>query len=301
MNAFRHRLAFVVATKDRPDDLRRLLRSLAGQAVPAAEVVVVDGGDAPVSDIAREFPRTAVRVLRHRPPSAARQRNAGIEAVGPDATLIGILDDDSVLAPDAVREMLAFWETAPERIGGASFNLANPPSLFAAGLKHLPLAERLGLYSAKPGAVLPSGFQVMTGTVAENLSVRWLSTLSSVWRREVFREFRFDEWFGGYSYLEDLDFSYRVGRKYGMMIVASARQFHHPSPRGRIGGYPFGRREVENRLYFVRKYPELSVPKCYLALIVRAGLSLVQAVRERNVYYLDRMAGNIVALLASLV
>jgi len=301
MNAFRHRLAFVVATKDRPDDLRRLLGSLAGQAVPAAEVVVVDGGDTPLGDIGREFPGTAIRVLRHRPPSAARQRNAGIEAAGPDATLIGILDDDAVLAPDAIGEMLAFWEAAPERTGGASFNLANPPALFAAGLKHLPLAERLGLYSANPGDVLPSGFQVMTGTVTENLSVRWLSTLSSVWRREVFREFRFDEWFGGYSYLEDLDFSYRVGRRYDLTIVASARLHHHPSPRGRIGGYLFGRREVENRLYFVRKYPELSVPKCYLALAVRAGISLTQAVRERNAYYLDRMAGNIVALLASLV
>jgi len=149
--------------------------------------------------------------------------------------------------------------------------------------------------------VLPSGFQVMTGTVTENLPVQWLSTLSSVWRREIFREFRFDEWFGGYSYLEDLDFSYRVGGKFDMVIVASARQFHFPSPHERIGGYRFGRREVENRLYFVRKYRELSVPKCYFALAVRAGLSLVQAVRERNAHYLDRMAGNIVALLSSMV
>jgi len=300
MDAPRHKLAFVVPTKDRPDDLSRLLRSLAGQTGPVAEVVVVDGGDRPLGPLAGAFPGLPVRVLRHRPPSATRQRNVGIDAVGPEATLVGILDDDSVLATDAVGKMLSFWEAAPARLGGASFNLANHPALFAAGLKHLPLAERLGLYSARKGAVLSSGFQVMLEGVSEDLRVQWLPSGTSVWRRGVFREFRFDEWFGGYSYLEDLDFSYRVGRSFDLAVVAAARQFHYPSPCGRLGGYSFGRREVANRLHFVRKHPELSVAKCYLALSVRAGLSLVQAVRCREAYYLERMAGNVAALLASL-
>ncbi len=301
MDAHRHKLAFVVPTKDRPDDLSRLLRSLAGQTGPVEEVVIVDGGDRPLGPLAEAFPGLSVRVLRHRPPSATRQRNVGIDAVGPKASLIGILDDDSVLVPDAVEVMLSFWDAAPARLGGASFNLANPPGLVAAGLKHLPLAEWLGLYSARKGAVLPSGFQVMLDGVTENLSVQWLPSGTSVWRRQVFSDFRFDEWFGGYSYLEDLDFSYRVGRSFGLAVVAAARQFHFPSPRGRLGGYVFGRREVANRLYFVHKNPELSVAKCYLALLFRAGLSLVQAVRCREAYFLERMAGNVAALLASLV
>jgi glycosyltransferase involved in cell wall biosynthesis len=301
MDAHRHRITFVIPTKDRPDELRRLVRSLADQSAPAAEIVIVDGGERPLGPFAADFPGLPIRVLRHRPPSATRQRNVGIAAVGPEATLIGILDDDSVLAPDAVREMLSFWDTAAGRVGGASFNLVNHPGVFAAALKRLPLCERLGLYSARKGAVLPSGFQVMIVNVTADLPVQWLPSGTSVWRREVFRDFRFDEWFGGYSYLEDLDFSYRVGREYDLVVVAAARQFHYPSPRGRLGGYRFGRREVVNRLHFVRKNPELSSAKCYLALTVRAGMSLAQAVRRREAYYLERMAGNIVGLLASLV
>jgi glycosyltransferase involved in cell wall biosynthesis len=301
MDAHRHKLAFVVPTKDRPEELPRLLRSLAGQSAPIVEVVVVDGGDVPLAPLADAFPDLLLRIIRHRPPSATGQRNVGIEAVGPDATLIGILDDDSVLEPDAVEAMLSFWDAAEAGIGGASFNLVNHPPVAAASLKRLPLAERLGLYSARKGAVLPSGFQVMLEGITADLKVDWLPSGTSVWRREVFREFRFDEWFGGYGYLEDLDFSYRVGRAYGLAVVAAARQFHYPSPRGRLGGYRFGRREVANRLYFVRKHPELSLPKCYLALTVRAGMSLVQALRSREVYYLERTAGNIVAMLGSLV
>ncbi len=301
MDAHRHKLAFVVPTKDRPDDLGRLLGSLAGQTARVSEVVVVDGGDRPFGPLAGAYPGLPVRVLRHRPASATRQRNVGIDAVGPEATLIGILDDDAVLTPDAVEVMLGYWDSAPDRLGGASFNLVNHPPLFAPGLKHLPLAERLGLYSARKGAVLSSGFQVMLEGVAENIDVEWLPSGTSVWRREVLGRFRFDEWYGGYSYLEDLDFSYRVGRSYGLAVVAGARLFHYPSPRGRLGGYRFGRREVTNRLHFVRKHPELSVGKCYLALSVRAGLSLVQAVRCRKAYYLERMAGNVAALFGSIL
>src|SRR5512143_2844273 len=103
------RLVFVVATKDRPDELARLWRSLAAQTRLPDEVVIVDASarPAPPADA-----RTARPALRHIPTgvaSAARQRNLGIEAAGRDAAFLGFLDDDAVLEPDAVAEMLRFF------------------------------------------------------------------------------------------------------------------------------------------------------------------------------------------------
>jgi len=301
MPVFTNKLSFVVPTKDRPDELRRLLASLAAQSALPAEVIVVDGSGDPVRGVAEECRALPVRYLRSLPPSATRQRNEGIRAACPAHDLIGILDDDSVLAPDACEAMLRFWETAAPDVGGASFNLVNHPPVFAAGLKHLPLSERIGLYSARPGAVLPSGFQVMLAGIEADTAVQWLPSGTSVWRRDVFRAFRFDEWFAGYSYLEDLDFSYQVGRTCRLVVVANARQFHYPSSRGRLAGYRFGLREVANRLHFVRKHEELSAAKCYLGLTVRALLSLVMAVRERNRDYVRRTAGNVVGMAKSLI
>jgi len=295
------KLTFVVPTKDRPDELRRLLESLEIQTRPPDEVIVVDGGAAPVREVVERCRGLQVRYLRSLPPSATRQRNFGIRSVHPDHDLIGILDDDSVLAPEACEEMLRFWETASADIGGASFNLVNHPPLFASGLKHLRLAERIGLYSRMQGTVLPSGFQVMLSNLNENRTVQWLPSGTSVWRRTVFQAFRFDEWYAGYSYLEDLDFSYQVGKNFTLVIVAAARQYHYPSPRGRMNGFRFGQKEVANRLHFVRKHKELSVAKCYLALTIRACLSLVLAVRERDCDYVRRTAGNVVGLVRSLV
>jgi len=55
------RLAFVVATKDRPEELRRLWRSLLAQTRRPDEVVVVDASAAPSPPAG---PRTEPPVLR---------------------------------------------------------------------------------------------------------------------------------------------------------------------------------------------------------------------------------------------
>jgi GT2 family glycosyltransferase len=290
------KIAFVVATKDRPAELERLLLSLARQERKPDEVVIVDGGEPGVAGVLARPGLSGLRLryLRCRPPSAARQRNRGIRQVGPDIDLVGFLDDDAVLAPGAMAGMMDFWERAAGDIGGAQFNMTNHPAIFAAGLKRLPFVAALGLYSGRPGEVLPSGFQVMVGPVERTVFVRWLGSGASVWRRSVFAAESFDEWFQGYSYLEDLDFSYRVGKRLRLAVVGGADYEHLPASEGRGGGFRFGRREAVNRLYFVTKHPELSRLRCLMTLSLRLAISLAMAVRERKVYYLARAAGTLV-------
>jgi GT2 family glycosyltransferase len=296
MNPARLKIAFVVATKDRPAELERLLLSLAGQERKPDEVIIVDGSEKSVAGVldGPGLSKLKLRYSRCRPPSAARQRNRGIALVSPAVDLIGFLDDDAVLAPGAMSRMMDFWETASGDIGGAQFNLINYPPIFAGGLKRLPFVAAFGLYSGNPGDVLPSGFQVMIGPVEKTVFVRWLGSLASIWRRKIFTTEKFDEWFQGYSYLEDLDFSYRIGKRYRLAVIAGADCEHLQASGGRSGAFRFGRRESINRLYFVSKNPELSRLRCILTLLLRLAISLVMAVRERKVYYLARAAGTLI-------
>jgi len=295
------KLTFVVATRDRPEELRRMWRSLCRQTRPPDEVVVVDAGAGPSPleglDPAA-FPATHIRAER---PSSAGQRNAGLDAVSPGTDLVGFLDDDAVLEEGAVEEMIRFWEGADGAVGGAAFNLVNHPPLDLASLKHTRLAESLGFYSKRPGTVAPSGFQTMIGFVERTTWTDWLPSGASVWRREVLRHHRFDEWFDGYSYLEDLDFSYRVGKSFKLAVVAGARYSHLQAPGGRGGGYAFGLREVLNRIHFVKKYPELSLRKCYAALAMRLLMNIVFAARGRQASFLARAFGNTVGLAKSVI
>ncbi len=292
-----HRLALVIATKDRPNELRRLLLSVRRQTRRPEQIIIVDGGAAPVGDVVGAFDDLNITYRRSLPPSSSRQRNEGIDLAGPDITLIGFLDDDCVLEDDSIRAMMDFWVTVYDDVAGASFNMLNhPPSDFFR-LKRLPFVKRLGIYSIDPGHVLPSGFQTTIGQAPHTICVRWLPSGAAVWRRNIFLETRFDDWFDGYGYLEDLDFSYEVGRRHRLVVVAEAGYVHLPCWDSRAGEFAFGRKEVRNRLHFVRKHPELSITKCYLSLGFRFTINVVLAFQERRIGHLQRALGNICGLI----
>lgn len=89
-------ISIVVCTRDRSESLARCLASLAAQAGPAREVVVVDS--APADDAARRvaaaFP---CRYVREERPGLDRARNRGLaEARG---ALVAFTDDDVEAAP----------------------------------------------------------------------------------------------------------------------------------------------------------------------------------------------------------
>jgi GT2 family glycosyltransferase len=136
-------------------------------------------------------------------------------------------------------------------------------------------------------------------SLQETTYVRWLPSGAAFYTKEALEEFPFDEWFENYSYLEDLDLSYRIGKKYRLAVLADARFYHYPSEVGRASAYLFGKKEVLNRLYFVSKHPEFSRPLCCLALSLRTLMSLLLGVRRFEADYLRRAAGNFVGFAMS--
>jgi len=288
------RIALVVATSDRTREIRKMLASLSAQSSPPERIIVVDAASA--KGVIAEFPSLDVVHMESPVRSAARQRNIGIGAVGGSADIIGFADDDVEFEPDAFRAMKDFWRRAPADLGGAAFNMLNHPPLSFRALKNSVFSEALGLYGSRPGAVLPSGFHTLIGKVAADRIVEWLPTGAVLWRKGIFDAYRFDEWFGGYSYLEDLDFSYRIGRSFRLAVVADAGYYHYPAREGRGSGVVFGRREVLNRIHFVRKHPGLSLGKCFLALAVRAQMSLWEGIGHGSAYGFRRAWGNFLGL-----
>lgn len=296
-SATMHSISLVVATKDRPGDLERLLESLRCQSAPPAEIVVVDASSEPAEPVVARFPELTIRYLKYWPPSASAQRNAGILACNPASTLIGFADDDTTFEPNAFVRMLHFWNEAPLDVLGAAFNIRNYPRRRSTFLKHSRLAEWLGLYSPETGSVSLSGWQTVTGEISSTKFVDWLPSGAVLFRRDVFRLKMFDETFENYSYLEDLDLSYSLSRMGRLAIVADAGFFHFPSTGGRVSMRQFGRVEVRNRLYFVRKQG-LSISRCYTALAIRMIMSVLSGLIHCDGSLLARAAGNVEELCA---
>lgn len=290
------KLAIIVATRNRAKELRNLLTNIGRQSHLPNRIIIVDSSEVGDEKLVGEFPRLSIAYFRYSLASASRQRNFGLTKIGPEIQVVGFLDDDSLLEPDSLRIVLEYLARSSSTLAGVSLNMVNHPMLAFELLKHTGLAERLGIYSRRGGMVLPSGFQTMIGRVREETHVQWLPSCAVFWKTSILEEYRFDEWYSDYSYLEDLDLSYRIGKKYDLVVIAEAGYQHLPSPAGRIGGFRFGKKEVLNRVYFVRKNPELSVAKCFLALGARAGLSFVMFLRCGDPTFLQRILGNFVGI-----
>lgn len=283
-------IAYVVPTKDRPDDLRKLLDSLQRQSVQADQIVIVDGSETPVEPLVAEYPDLPLTYVRVFPPSLARQRNAGMAALLPNITVAGYLDDDLELDPSATESMRAFWSTAGPDMGGAAFTIVNQPSRGRLGAL---LSDVFLLNGRAQGKVLASGFA--TSILPRDTTERtdWLYGGATLWSRRVIEEFSYDEWYIGHGYLEDLDYSHRVAQRYSLYVVAEARCWHWPKPVRIEQNYVLGRQQVVNRLYFRRKFPRISTTAFLWAMFGQSVRNLLEPLQTRDRAGWIRLQGNL--------
>lgn len=297
---FKEKLAIIIPTKDRHKDISCLLESILSQGVKPTQIIVVDGGSKPVENLLKRYSTLEIDYIRSLPPSLTVQRNVGLKKLKDEVTLVSFLDDDVVLGREALKNMMRFWDNKSQDIAGAGFNLTNVPYRGSVFMEKLFFVN-----PEKPGAVLRSGFQSKNHLVKETTPVRWLSGGSMVWRRSLFGEFQFDEWFEGYGHCEDLDFSYRVGSKYKMFIVADANAQHFSenmtSQENIEFSFILGKMQVMNRLYLVRKNTDLSLLlsywSCFGVFVHNAFVGLIKG-RKR---YLLRARGNIEGFISDIL
>jgi GT2 family glycosyltransferase len=224
----------VVATYARPDDLRRLLESFETQTHRPALIAVVDSSPSDESArVAGEFSaRLPIHYERALKPSAAVQRNQGAASVA--TPLVLFIDDDAILPPQtAAKICFEFAADAEEQIGGVAARMEGmahrPPRgwlrryyrwqagydhptfgarLFGAGINCLPTYEEEG------GELIPA---------------EWLNCGCVFYRTQLFRREKFPE-FEGYSFLEDVHISARIGRTHRLFFHRAATFIHRDAP-----------------------------------------------------------------------
>jgi glycosyltransferase involved in cell wall biosynthesis len=88
------KITFITPTKDRPDDIRKMLEGFAPQTRPPEQIIVVDGSGEPVEKVVHAVERLKIDYLRWTDkPSAAAQRNGGLKLVMDDIELVCFFDD----------------------------------------------------------------------------------------------------------------------------------------------------------------------------------------------------------------
>jgi GT2 family glycosyltransferase len=191
--------------------------------------------------------------------------------------------------------MRAFWESSGPEVGGASMSIINQPVVRSSALMRL-----FFMHGDVPGKLLRSGFSTRIPFVERTIETEWLYGGATLWRRSALNEFRYDEWYAGYGYLEDVDYSYRVSRKYRLFVVGDARTWHFSAPQSMDRQFEWGRQQVFNYLYFVRKMGSFSRLAIAWSLTGILTMNFLAFLRRGGRQRLNRLRGNFVGLAAAL-
>jgi GT2 family glycosyltransferase len=190
-------------------------------------------------------------------PGVTESRNKAAEMACGD--ILVFLEDDVVLFKDYIERLLDTFAEYGDAIGGVGGIIENDyaPSLkqFVERVIFLPF----GLTGFREGRILRSGFATEYGSTGRRMhgvqEVDFLLGGVSAYRRQVFEEFRFSNRYrskSGYGQGEDKEFSFRVSRKYRLVVNPEARLYHYPAPKSNFNRYIRGRAVVLSRYYFFR-------------------------------------------------
>lgn len=291
-------VAVLIPTKDRPEKLRALLSSLAGQTGRPGRVLVVDGGES-VADVVQSF--AAELAVEHHPctpPGQLRQRRHGLAQLDGRTRLVCLLDDDMVLEPGALEAAVAFLNAAGDSVAAVALNVVNEAA-------HVPSALRrlFFLSGPEPGRVLLSGHNTALTNVPTDTKTQWISGGNTLWRQDILLAHPQEDLRTRWATGEDLRFSYPIGKKYRFFVCAAARARHEhvldQAPGLEIHGYR-ARKGALALYHFASAHRELSRLACLWAILSGGLIWLAAGLRHGKPELLRAARGRLGALLPCL-
>jgi len=270
----------VIATKDRPDDLRRCLASLARQETRPDRVIVVDASSTPYD----EPPPAGLPLEVIGSDPGTRQRNVALDLVRAD--LVAFFDDDVELEADYLSHVVRWFEEHPACVG-LSGNIVNERP------RH-PLSKVyrwLFALANDDGRLRRSGEVAYVRLPTSPTRVDALSGGNMTFRAREVSGLRFDQ--DMVFFAEDIDFSLRASRYGELWMIPEARLLHLKSPAARaprreyvrwaIGtsGYLFAKHRREfglRRTAFIRRIVGRSVAYILLSIVNRSPRSALGVV-----------------------
>jgi len=294
----------IIPTYNRPQDLKNCLESIVEQFLLPDEVIVIDDGDLDDMPCRKELEQKGIQCVfkKKSQKGLTRSRNLGVKIARGD--IIIFFDDDVVLTPDYIREIVKVYDSGVDNnlggVGGVDLNLKAPGFL-----QYIEFFYNFVFLISPmhPGGVTLSGFseQVLTARVNPFRKIGKADTLGgSVFSfdRKVFKQFLFSEdYTHNYCQGEDKDFSLRVSQKYNLYIQPAAKLYHYPSPIERPEKYRQGRDIVLSayRLFsrYIRRNKYETVLFYYsffgyfLKFLIRFFISRKKDERERIKGFID--------------
>lgn len=232
------KVAVIVASLGRPQNVAALLEALAHQTLLPVQVVLSMESAADAPPERDDYPFTVTQVFG--PRGMTVQRNRGLDNLADDVDVAIFYDDDFVPSKFAIAGLSRFFSAHPE-IAGATGKLLRDGILGAGISPQAALAE--------VQAADAQGDPARTDILAHRPS---LYGCNMAYRMSMIAGLRFDEELPLYSWLEDVDFGGQI--RHPLAYTNAFTGVHCGEKRGREkSGKRLGYSQMCNPVYLWRK------------------------------------------------
>jgi glycosyltransferase involved in cell wall biosynthesis len=294
---FTKKTTLIIPTYNRSEKVGSILSQLKKFKINFFEIIIVDSSNKYEKKKLKNIcKRHNVKIINSFQ-STSHQRNLGLKNKNKNTKFIMFLDDDLIFYKNSFREMNKFINNNKKTISGYSFNhflRFNKKNNLLEKIKTSKISYFFGLYINKPGIVMNSGWHTKIINLKKNTYVQWLPAAALVLDSAIIKNKSFDESFGAYSYLEDLDFSLNIKDNQYKFAVVSKAKFLHPNNIIRVN-FIFGYFEIINRFKIVDKYKLNKFYFFYMGFI-KTFYSLF-SVFSGNINYILKFLGNFIGLI----
>jgi len=258
------------------------LRSVLKQYRVPDEIIVVDASSAVLPQDSLRFMEENDVLYIKSSKGLTLQRNIGVQIASGD--LFSFIDDDVELEADYFRKVIDAFINHPD-LGGCTGCISNITHYG----KLSQLFRRIFLLDTSTGSgrLLLSGHPDFNHDMSQTESVEILSGCNMTYKKNVFHSNMFDENLTDYSLGEDVDFSFRVSRKYPLLQLADARLTHHMSQNARSSSVKGLSMLLSNSKYLSNKYFGMGLAPFTGWLWSAFGIGAIQlisSVRKRDMF-----------------
>ena len=291
--------SLVIPTRNRSISLLKTLNQLKNFNIKFKEILVIDSSDKFDKFFFKKISKKYSVKFYRSEPSTSLQRNIGLKLRNKKSQFVMFLDDDIIFFKNsffAMNKTINLY-AKDNSISGFGFNLiTNKKKTFIDLIKSSYIIKLIHLYSDKPGVVTKSGWHTIVSNIKSNILAEWFSTQAVIYKSKFITNINFNENFGNYSYLEDLDFSLKVNKNEKKILVNHTSRYKHPNDIKR-NNINFGIVEIFNRFIIVKSH-KFNLTLFFLGSFVRFLLSLLNIFKgEFSSFF--RACGNIAGIIKS--
>lgn len=276
-------LAVLIATKNRSQQLTKLLNSLVDSSHNINQTVIVSSGDDVSKTVANFSKLLKINHVHLESSGQIIQKIEGIKRIEVGIEWVLFLDDDVTISTEAIETLIKKYLKNPKLSDFAGFGLKVNNLEFRrySDIKN-NLLRVFGLYSNRYGSVLKSGHVQMYQDSVSDTETQWLNGVS-VWKSEFLNLYSSEFPNINYAAYEDVIFSYRISKIAKLLFASAVDVTSQEIQKRRSISVTQFKTASYMRYYFVAENKELSKFLMLYAQLFRTIIFIVYGDRDASV------------------